>query len=201
MGDLRQETVDTYNKSAKELAEYFRGIGPRVKYMDMAFDAVGNPESAKVLEIGCGDGRDAKALVERAEYTGFDISEELIKLARAHVSNATFEVADAATYSYPQDLDIVFAFASLLHLNKEELGTVLRRVHEALKSGGIFYISLKWAPEYTETIKEDKFGRRLFYLYNSDVIQELASDDYEIVTTFREVHGHTDWVEIILRNR
>jgi SAM-dependent methyltransferase len=197
--DLRQTTVDTYDNSANALAEYFRGIGPRIKYIDLAFEAAGNPKQPKILEIGCGDGRDAKELVTRGEYTGFDISKELIKLARAHVPEAHFEVADAATCNYPEGQDIVFAFASLLHLNNAEVRTVLERVGTALKPGGIFYISLKWAAEYTETIKEDKFGTRLFYLYNAEIITELAGQSYEVVQSFREVNGHTDWFEIVLK--
>lgn len=200
MSDLRQETVDTYNKSAKELAAYFQGIGSRVKDIDLAFEAAGNPERARVVEIGCGDGRDAKEIVGRCSfYEGFDISEELIKLAQQHVPAATFTVADASSYRFAKDLDVVFAFASLLHLDKQEVEAVLQRVHAALKPGGIFYISLKWAPEYTSSIKEDQFGRRLFYFYNADVIRELAGDAYEVVDTFRETRGKTEWFEMILR--
>lgn len=99
--NLRQQTVDTYNKSAKELAEYFRGIGPRTDDIDLAIRLAGNSENPKILEIGCGDGRDAKEIVKRTKnYTGFDISEELIKIARADVPDATFEVADATHYDY-----------------------------------------------------------------------------------------------------
>lgn len=200
MKDLRQITIDSYNNSAEELAEYFRGIGPRIKYIDLAFKAAGNPKHPKILEIGCGDGRDAKELATRGDYVGFDISKELVKLARAHVPDAHFEVADAATCSYPAGQDIVFAFASLLHLNKDEIKTVLERVHTALNPGGIFYISLKWAPKYSEIIKDDQFGTRLFYLYDAESIIELAGKHYEVVQTFQEVHGKTNWFELVLKN-
>lgn len=200
MSDARQETVDTYNKSAKELAEYFRGIGPRVKYIDMAFKAAGNPAQARVVEIGCGDGRDAKAIVPRAQfYEGFDISDELIKLAREHVPGANFVVADAVSYEFPKGLNVVFAFASLLHLDKDEIRTVLARVYKALKPGGCIYISVKYEPEYMSKIKEDKYGRRLFYFYNEPVLTELAGPDFETAESFHEVHGNTDWLEMILR--
>lgn len=200
MADLRQETIDTYNKSAKELAEYFRGIGPRVKYIDFAFELAGNPDNANVIEIGCGDGRDAKEIIKKTHsYIGFDISEELIKLAKKHVPTAEFVVADAVTFEYPEDLDIVFTFASLLHLNKEEVKMVFTKVNKALKPGGIFYISLKWSPRYRKTVKEDEHGKRLFYLYNAKIIKSLAGAGYKLEDTWREVRGHTDWFEIALR--
>lgn len=198
--DLRQTTVDTYNKSAQALAEYFKGIGARTEDIDIAWRLAGNPEAAKVVEIGCGDGRDAKEIVKRSkQYVGFDISEELVKLARATVPGARFEVADAVTYEFPEGLDIVFAFASLLHLDKDEVKDVLQRVAESLRPGGVFYISLKYKPEYTQEIKEDQYGRRLFYFYNPEIIAELAGRAFEVVATSRKTIGHTDWFELALR--
>ena len=200
MTDWKQRNIDTYNKSAKELAEYFRGIGPRVKYIELAFTAAGNPKNARVLEIGCGDGRDAKEIVKRAGwYLGFDISEELIKLAKEHVPQAEFAVADAATFDYPAKLDIVFAFASLLHLDKNEVRTVLQKVHSSLKKDGIFYILLKYRSQYQEEVKKDRFGERLFYFYNPDLLLELAGPGYELVKSWRDTMGNTEWFEIILK--
>lgn len=198
--NLRQMTIDTYNNSAAELAEYFRGIGPREKYIDIAFALADDPESPKVLEIGCGDGRDAKAIVSRtSNYTGVDISEELIKIARTHVPEGRFEVADAASYEFPEKLDIVFAFASLLHLNKSELRTVFTGLSKAVRPGGIVYISSKYHPEYTEEVKEDQYGKRLFYFYNPELMHELAGPSFEVAKAWREHHGHTDWFEMALR--
>jgi hypothetical protein len=52
--DWKQATIDTYNKSAKELAVYFRGIGSRVSDIEKAIKLVGNIDNPSVLEIGCG---------------------------------------------------------------------------------------------------------------------------------------------------
>jgi SAM-dependent methyltransferase len=200
MENLRQATIDTYDLSADALAEYFRGIGPRVKDIDLAFELAGNPKEARDLEIGCGDGRDAKDIINKASwYRGFDISSALINLAKTHVPNGNFEIADAAMYEYPENLDIVFAFASLLHLDKDEVQKVLNSVHTALNPGGIFYISLKERPEYAEEIKEDKFGKRLFYFYNPDIISALAGDGYEVVSTTHQQLSNTKWFEIALQ--
>lgn len=200
--DWKAETLRTYNKSARELARYFRGIGSRTDDIDIAFKLADNPSSAKVVEIGCGDGRDAKEIVKRTtDYLGFDISSELIKLARAHVPHAKFEVADATKYKFDEEIDIIFAFASLLHLDKSEVKQVLASAARALKPGGIFYISLKFADKYQEYIKEDKFGRRKFYLYNAGLIETLASDSYKTVHSSRETIGSTQWFEIALQKR
>jgi SAM-dependent methyltransferase len=200
MEDLRQVTVDTYNRAAADFVDYFAGIGSRVEDINRAFELAGNPERPNVLEIGCGDGRDAKEICRRTpNYLGVDISEEFIKLAQENVPEGRFEVADMASFSYPENLDIVFAFASLLHLNKSEVKTVFRGVAKVLRQNGIFYISSKYRPEYAEELQEDRFGRRLFYYYNTEIMAELAGPEYEVAKTWREVHGHTDWFELALR--
>ena len=200
--ERKQVTVDTYNKSAKELAEYFRGIGSRVRDIDLAIRLSDKLDNPFVVEIGCGDGRDAKEIIKRTNnYIGFDISKELIKLAKKYVPKAYFEVADAINYKYPNNIDVVFAFASLLHLDKKEVKNVLEKVHTALRLGGIFYISLKLRTEYYEEIKEDKYGKRMFYYYNPEIITNLAGVGYEIVRNSKSsVDGSTSkWFEIALR--
>ena len=202
MVDWRQETINTYNKSAKGLAEHFRGIGLRTKDIDLAIKLSNKLDNPFVVEIGCGDGRDAKEILKRTNnYIGFDISKELIKLANKNVPKAHFEVEDALNYKYPRNIDVVFAFASLLHLNKEEIKNVLKKIHTALCPGGIFFISLKLRAEYTEEIKEDKYGKRLFYYYNSEIITDLAGVGYEAVSTHKSsvVGSTSNWFEIALR--
>jgi len=197
---LKQRTIETYDTSADALAEYFKGIGPRVKDINRAFELAGKPENPRVLEIGCGDGRDAKDIVTRTDqYRGFDISKSMVELARQHVPEGIFEVADALEYDYPENLDIVFAFASLLHLDKEEVGQVLGKVHAALRPGGIFYISLKERPEYADEIKNDQYGSRLFFFYNADLIAGMTADTFEVAAVSGERIGSTDWFEIALR--
>jgi SAM-dependent methyltransferase len=202
MVNLRQATIDTYNQSAEALADYFRGKGPRVKYIDIALELAGNPKDAKVVEIGCGDGRDAKYIVSKVKYyVGFDISKELIRLAKEHVPGAKFEVADANNFDYPNNLNVVFAFASILHLDSEELKETLKKVSDALKTGGVFYISSKHAIQYKEQVKEDKFGTRLFYFYNPEIISELAGDKFIVKKYWYETIGHTKWFEVALQKK
>lgn len=72
MSDANQRiTISTYDKSAKELAEYFKGHGTRVEDIELALKLAGSPKNAKVVEVGCGDGRDAAEIVMRVgSYIG-----------------------------------------------------------------------------------------------------------------------------------
>lgn len=64
MTDWQLVTTNTYDESAEALAEFFKGIGPRTSYIDLAFKLIGYKEHARVVEIGCGDGRDATEINE-----------------------------------------------------------------------------------------------------------------------------------------
>lgn len=67
-------TIATYDNSAEELAEYFRSIGPRIQDLEKGLSLAGaNKGTARVVEIGCGDGRDAREIIKRVDwYEGFD---------------------------------------------------------------------------------------------------------------------------------
>lgn len=198
---LITETVMTYNKSAQAMADYFAGIGARDKDIDIAIKLAGEPKNPSILEIGCGDGRDAEQVVKRTKnYVGFDISKSMIEIAKQKVPTAKFEVGDARTYKYPKNLDVILAFASLLHLDKTEVKNLFRKVYRALRPGGIIFISLKYRPKYEKELKKDRFGNRLFYFYNPELVTELAGQGFEAVykDTGFVTNGNTDWFEIAL---
>lgn len=198
--DWHEQNVRVYDHSAKELAEYFRGIGPRITDIERGLELAGKSVGAKVIELGCGDGRDAMEVIRRvAWYEGVDPSEGLLALARQSVPNTSFVLADALGYAYPQNLDIIFAFASLLHINRESLPEVFKKAQEALRAGGIFYISLKERSEYIEELKEDQYGRRMFYYYTPALIQELAGRAFENAFEQHQTVGSTDWFTLALR--
>lgn len=199
MTDWHQKTIDTYNASAERLSEYLSGIGARSNYINLALSVSGKPHPS-VVEIGCGDGRDAAEITKHASsYIGFDPSERLIELARSKVPQGNFVVADALSFSYPADQDIVFAFASILHLDSSDLKAALGEVHKCLKTDGILYISSKYSDKYRSEVKNDEFGERMFHYYNIELLQDIMGDKFSVVAWWRETIGHTEWFEMILQ--
>lgn len=198
----RQKTVDTYNRSARQLTDYFRTYS-REKDISKVFSLLGTTKNPFVLEIGCGDGRDAKEIIKRTKnYLGFDIAEKLVNIAKDYVPEAEFQVADATSFNYPDNVDAVFAFASLLHLDEHEIQVVFNKLKKAIKPGGVLYLSLKYSPVYREEIKIDQYGERLFYLYNSTLIKQFAGKQFKVIFCEENVaHGTSKntWLEVILQ--
>jgi SAM-dependent methyltransferase len=194
------KTIETYDRSAKALAEYFKGAGARTKDIELALKLAGVTGGARVVEIGCGDGRDAVEIIKRTKwYEGFDPSEGLLEIARNKSPQTSFVRADALTYDYPSGLDVIYAFASLLHVNQDDLRAVFKKAFKALRKDGIFYISLKERDAYTEEVKKDEHGERMFYYYNVALIQALAGPAF---STVYEVHynmGKTEWFSVALK--
>lgn len=198
--DWHNRNIETYNDSAEKLAEYFNGIGARTDDIELALKLAHRRNEARVLEIGCGDGRDAEEIVKRVEwYEGVDPSSGLLTIARQRLPDTSFIEADALSYDYPDNLDVIFAFASLLHVNKEDLTTVFDMGYEALLEGGIYYLSLKERPEYTEEVKTDDYGERMFYYYNVDLIKEVAGTGFQAVHESHQTIGNTDWFTLALK--
>ena len=54
--DRNTKTIDTYDSSANELAEYFKGIGARVDDIQLGIKLCGSSDKLQVVEIGCKDG-------------------------------------------------------------------------------------------------------------------------------------------------
>lgn len=196
------KTVSTYDNSAIDLAEKFQGIGPRVYDIDLALKIASSKENSRVVEIGCGDGRDAEEILKRVDYyEGFDPSGGMLEIARKRSPHASFVQADALSYVYPENVDVIFAFASLLHVDKKGVESVLKKASQSLRIGGIFYISLKERPEYTAEVQNDEYGERMFYYYNIELINRLAGNLFVAEHEARQKIGNTDWFTVALKKK
>jgi len=198
--EWKQQNVKVYDDSAKALAQYFKGVGSRIADIELGLKLAKVGDNARVVEIGCGSGRDALEIVKRVGwYEGFDPSKELLKIAQKELPDTSFVLTDALTYNYPNDIDTIYAFASLLHVNKPDMKKVFKKVSESLRLGGIFYMSLKERNQYTEEIKKDRYGERMFYYYNISLISEIAGDSFTTVNKAHQRIGKTNWFTIALR--
>lgn len=187
MKNPKQQTIDTYNKSAELLAKKFDSLGARASDVEEMFKIIGK-DNPKILEIGCGNGRDAQEILKyTSDYLGIDVSEEMIKIARRNTPKANFQIVDVELFGFPANLDIVLAFASLIHTNKENFKNILEKIFHALNSSGLVWLSLKYDEKYKEITKEDDFGVRTYYYYSDKDIIEIAGKFSVIKNEVRDI--------------
>lgn len=124
---------------------------------------------ARILDAGCGSGRDAKAFSERGyAVDAFDESAELVGRAK-EITGKPVEVMRFQELTAVEHYDGIWCCASLLHVPEKELPEVMARLAKALKPGGVWYVSFKYGSG--ERVKD---GRR-FTDMNGDRLRGIVS--------------------------
>lgn len=135
------ETLSYYNQNADAFIEGTQNADMTQQYrFFLKYLSSGD----KLLDLGCGSGRDSAYFSSRGfQVTAVDGSEELCKRVKEHYQiNA--HCVRFEDISFQEEFDAIWACASLLHVNKADIPGVLARVSAALKPGGILYASFKY---------------------------------------------------------
>lgn len=134
------------------------------------------PPSPRILDAGCGSGRDVRAFVQRGcVVLGIDASGALAALAQ-DFSGARCEVVRLEDLAYEGDFDGVWACASLFHLPREAFVPVLARLRRALVIGGTLFAALQEGQG--ETCIDD--GRLYVFYSKSEVHAALESAGFAV---------------------
>lgn len=105
------------------------------------------PAGGLILDAGCGAGRDSNAFIQQGyKVQAFDASKELTKLATKLI-NQPVQHALFQTFKSDVKFDAIWACASLLHVPRQELATVLTKLVSLLVDDGVFYCSFKLGSE------------------------------------------------------
>ncbi|RMH41970.1 MAG: class I SAM-dependent methyltransferase [Alphaproteobacteria bacterium] len=135
-----RETLAFYDSAAPRYAARFSRARPD---RDLAAFIAALAPGARVLDLGCGPGQGAAMLRDAGLVVdAVDASEGMARLARERfgidVTVQEFSDIDAvARY------DGIWANFSLLHAPRAEMPAHLRRLHRALKPGGLLHLGLK----------------------------------------------------------
>ena len=102
-------------------------------------------EGDSILDLDCGSGRDTKYLLSKGyKVDATDGSEEICKVASDYtginVKCLLFNELDEI-----DKYDGIWACASILHLDRDDLIDVFHRIARALKDNGILYTSFKYS--------------------------------------------------------
>jgi len=139
-------TIQSYDKIAEDYCEKTLEGGDRgfqEKMLDITLNYL--PEKPRVLDLGCGDGRDAHYLHQKgADVVGIDLSQGMINLARKKHPQVAFFKQDMRKTVFPDDtFDCVWASVSIINMPKSELSTIESEVFRILNPDGIFAFSIK----------------------------------------------------------
>ena len=181
MDDVVKRTIESYDAIAERYCK--RTMIPEVREFEHQlldrFLAMIDAERPRILDIGCGDGRDTAYLREKgAGVIGIDLSEGMLAVARREHPECTFLKMDMRRLEFPdRSFHGVWASGCIYHLPKRELPQAFREVRRILKPGGIFSFNFKRGEGEGMEEEPKSFGGypRYFAYYSVEEIERLLN--------------------------
>ena len=146
---MDKPTIDFYNLHAKEQAALYESADMSIMYHRI--EAL-LPPHARILEIGCGSGRDARALANMGfSVVATDASEGMIREAK-RLSEGNRASLGFTCLAFPlpenhplllEQFDLVLVVAVIMHFSPEDRKKLLDQISRVLKPTGCFYCSFK----------------------------------------------------------
>ena len=154
-------------------------------------------DGAYVLDLGCGHGRDTMYFIEKGyKVKAIDGSLEMCRLASKN-TGINVEQINFLDMNYDNEFDGIFASASLLHLNNNDLIIVLKKISKALKENGILLASFKYGElerfkgeRFFNDMTEDKFRKICDNVSNLRIVRVFGNDGYE---------NHSSFINFVLK--
>ena len=162
---MKQEEKEARNKY-NIIAEYYHNSRTRdhpegwfyneMLEMPSTLELLGSVKGKKVLDFGCGTGIYTKILKKKgAKIKGFDISPEMLKIAKEWVPNVELKKGSRYNIPFKEKFDIVVASLVLGYFS--DWDKVLKQVRSVLKKGGYFVFSIgNPVSEITQKIDKEK---------------------------------------------
>ena len=138
--ELIRQTLDFYERNAEKYGDATAGRKISNRYR---FFLGGLPKSARILDAGCGGGRDSLAFLRMGyDVSAFDASPALCRLSSKSTGVPTRQLR-FQEFDEVEKYDAVWACASLLHVPRLELPDCISRLIRGLRPGGVMYMSFK----------------------------------------------------------
>ena len=157
-------------------------------------------DSSKILDFGCGSGRDTKYFLEHGyQVEAIDGSEELCKVASAY-TGITVKKQLFTELSEVQKYDAIWACSSILHATSDELVIIMRKIWTALKDNGVFYTSFKYGTFEGE--RNDRYFTDMTEESLSALLTKVTGFNIEeqwITSDVRPGREEEKWLNVILK--
>ena len=109
------------------------------QYGNSVIEWIDADKGSSVLDLGCGNGALTKALQDKGYLVkGLDASGELLSIAKEKYPDIDFIQGDAADFTLPEPVDVVFSNAVFHWINKDRQQDMLQCVHNVLNENGQF---------------------------------------------------------------
>lgn len=200
-----RDTLKTYDKISRDYADI--NYQPEFWFDEFEIFKKMLPGN-KILDIGCGTGRDAILFTMRGyDYLGIDASTGMLKVAKTKAPNAKFMKADFYSLNGKfKNFDGFWAAASILHVPKNKVKSVLKSFRKTIKDNGAGFISLKpklnSLDEQILPDKRYKNSMRFFAYYTKPEFKKLLNESgFRVIkaTEKLELPDNKNWLCFFLK--
>jgi SAM-dependent methyltransferase len=141
MGQYSKDTSGYYDQNAQKYVQDTLALDLSNLY-EPFLELI--PSKGRILDAGCGSGRDTLYFREKGfTVLPFDSSTEIVRIA-SEIIGDTVLMMSFQELEFKDEFDGIWACSSLLHVPKAEMDDVMERISRALKTGGILYTSFKY---------------------------------------------------------
>ena len=157
--------------------------------------------STDLLDIGCGTGRDM-ALFEQhgLHVTGVDIAANMLRFAKQRTAGHLIQSTMQQLPFHSACFDGAWCCASLLHIPKLEVPTVLQEIRRVVRHQGVVMVSVQegdgeqWNGGYVDGVS------RFFARYQADELLTLIQANGLSITDYaREPGERRNWLTLLCR--
>ena len=166
------DSIEYYDRKADSFVD--RTINVDVSHIYEKF-FVYLPAKSKILDAGCGSGRDAKFFQSLGhEVTAFDGSVEMVKRSSEIIGKETLHLR-FEDINFNEEFDGIWASSSLIHVPYDMMKSVFTKLHSSLKPSGIFCCSFKYG-----NCQRD-FDDRTFYDLDEETFLPYTKDLFDVI--------------------
>lgn len=168
------------------------------------------PRNGRILDVGCGSGRDSLYFKKQGySVIAIDNSRELVKLASKILGENCLYMS-LEEIEFKNEFDGIWACASLLHIPKSKMESVLLRLIRALRIKGILYASFKYGNDETiqegrffSSYEEESFGLllknhptlRMLTMWKTEDIRKNRKGEYWLNVLAKKMHRNEKYTE------
>jgi len=199
--EYKGRTMESYDKHSKYHTRRFGKLFDAYKRKEFGKFLELVPKGARVLDLGCGGGDHAAYFSENGlDMKCVDLSEGMIRLARKKGLDA--EIMDIEDLKFEDSsFDGVWAVTSLLHLEREIIPGVVKKLSKILVRRGLLYTCVKEGKgeEFLPDEHDETTGRRFVY-WQEQAWHDQFRGKFKLLDFDRNKVGNTVFLESFFRN-
>lgn len=191
-------TIAHYAEHAESYDTGTRTIDP-TRWIDAFLGALPARGGLRLLDLGCGPGRDLQRLVELGhDAIGLDGAHAMAARARSRSGARVLEQNLLSLGLEADRFDGIFANASLFHVPRSHLTQVLNNLRMALVAGGVLFLRVPLGDDREERSSADRrTGRYACFLRAASWHRHLDEAGFEAMGPAPT--AEVSWLEALFR--